>query len=71
MFSKLVQKVVENGFKTTVVASNVENLGKLSIHQVKNNHRLVSTFIAKPFSNHLQARERQPRKQTEEDEQSR
>ena len=66
-FSKAVQKRVKKVCKRCWLASNVENLGKLSVEKMKNDHGLVSIFIAKPLSKQFESREPQSGKQTEQD----
>lgn len=46
MISKAVEKLVESAWKLTVGSSKVEKLMKLSVHKMKQNHRLVSTLVA-------------------------
>ena len=58
----------ENPLKTRPVGSNVENLGKLSVAEVKNDHRLASIFLAKPLPYESYASEPQTGDEAEEDE---
>ena len=53
--------------KTESLGSNVENLGKLSVHQMKNDHGLASTFVAKAFPDLTDACEAQSGEQAKQD----
>ena len=56
-FSKLVEKLEEKVSKTSLLASKMEKLGKLSVDEMKKDHRLVSTLVAKTFADHSYSRQ--------------
>lgn len=49
-FSKLVEKAEEKVSKAHLLASKMEKLWKLSVEEMKNDHRAISTLVAKPFA---------------------
>lgn len=59
-FSKAVEKMVIPCLKTSVLVSKVEKAGELLVAQMKENHRLLSIFRAKPLPQHSEAAKRQP-----------
>jgi hypothetical protein len=44
-----VEKLEEKVSKTSLFASKMEKLGKLSVDEMKKDHRLFSTLMAKPL----------------------
>ena len=56
-FSKVVEKLEEKVSKTSLLASKMEKLGKLSVDEMKKDHRLFSTLVAKPFPDHSHSRQ--------------